>query len=54
VKRLCAAVGAFAASYIGWWLGELMGGGIMTQFILSTITGGFGLYYGAKFGSRYQ
>ena len=31
----------------------IVGGGIMTQFILSTIAGGFGLYYGVKWGKRY-
>jgi len=53
VRKLCAFIGATATSYIGWYLGELVGGGVMTCFILSTIAGGFGLYYGAKWAKRY-
>ena len=54
MKRLLAFVGATITGYIGWYLGELVGGGIMTCFFLSTIAGGFGLYYGAKFARRYE
>ena len=54
MKKLFALIGATATSYIGWYLGELVGGGFMTCFILSTIAGGFGLYYGAKFARRYE
>ena len=49
MKKLFGFIGATAASYVGWWLGEVVGGGIMTQYMLSTIAGGFGLYYGIKF-----
>lgn len=48
MKKLCGFVGATAASYLGWWLGGLFGG-IMTQYMVSTVAGGFGLYYGIKF-----
>ncbi len=54
MKKLLAFVGATVTSYVGWYLGKLLGGGIMTCFILSTIAGGFGLYYGAKFARRYE
>jgi hypothetical protein len=54
VKKLLGFLGATAASYIGWYLGEVVGGGIMTSFILSTIAGGFGLYYGVKYAKRYE
>jgi hypothetical protein len=54
MKKLFGFLGATAASYIGWYLGEVVGGGFMTCFILSTIAGGFGLYYGAKYARRYE
>ena len=53
MPKLFGFIGGTAASYVGWYLGEIVGGGIMTQFILSTIAGGFGLYYGVKWGKRY-
>ena len=49
MTKLFGFIGGTVASYIGWYLGELVGGGFMTQFILSTIAGGFGLYYGVKY-----
>jgi hypothetical protein len=35
-------------SYVGWWLGAFVG--VETAFIVSTIFGGFGLWYGARVG----
>ena len=54
MKKLFGFLGATLASYAGWALGEAFGGGFMTCFILSTIAGGFGLYYGVKFAKRYE
>jgi hypothetical protein len=55
MRKLFGFIGGTATSYIGWWLGSLIpGAGFMTCFILSTITGGFGLYYGVKYAKRYE
>jgi len=49
VKKLCGFIGGTAASYIGWYAASLIpGAGFMTEFIVSTITWGFGAYYGVK------
>jgi len=44
--KLAGFLGMTAASWIGWFLTERFG--IMTAFIFSTICGGFGMYYAAK------
>lgn len=54
MRKLFGFIGATAASYVGWWLGGVVGGEFMTQFILSTIAAGFGLYYGVKLAKRYE
>ena len=54
MKKLCGFVGMTVAGYAGSILAEKLGGGIMSSYIVGTITGGFGLYYGWKFGQRYE
>ncbi|MDE3054740.1 MAG: hypothetical protein KGL38_13845 [Gemmatimonadota bacterium] len=46
MKKLFGTLGATAASTVGWMLVAKMG--IMTAFIVSTIAGGVGAYYGVK------
>ncbi len=52
-KWLVAMVVSTIFSIVGAWIGKMMGGAFMTQFILSTIAGGFGLWYGAKWAKMY-
>ena len=50
MRKLLGFVGTTAASYAGWYAASLIpGAGFMTEFIISTIAGGFGLYYGVKY-----
>ena len=50
MKKLLGFVGTTVASYAGWYAASLIpGAGFMTEFIVSTIAGGFGLYYGIKY-----
>lgn len=46
MKKLFGFLGATIASTIGWYAAVKLG--FMTAFIVSTIAGGFGLYYGVK------
>ena len=46
MKKLFGVLGSTAASFIGWYAAVKFG--FMTAFIVSTIAGGFGLYYGVK------
>jgi hypothetical protein len=50
--KLSGFLGATLASYAGWYLGAPVG--MFTAFLLSIVGGGVGLYYGRKFGKRYQ
>jgi len=50
MRKLLGFLGGTVASYAGWYLASLIpGAGFMTEFMVSTITGGFGLYYGVKY-----
>ena len=51
--KLGGFVGGTVVSTIVWYLVEAMGGGFMTAFFVSTIAGGFGMYYGVKIARRY-
>jgi ABC-type phosphate transport system permease subunit len=52
MSKLLGFVGSIVASYIGWYLAAPFG--FMTAFIVSTVAAGFGLYYGIKYGKRYE
>ena len=50
MNKLFGFLGTTIASYVGWYAASLIpGAGFMTEFLISTIAGGFGLYYGVKF-----
>jgi hypothetical protein len=53
VVKLGGFVGGTVVSTVVWYLVEAIGGGFMSAFIVSTIAGGFGAYYGVKFAKRY-
>ena len=46
MKKLFGFLGGSITSTIGWYAAAKFG--FMTAFIVSTIAGGFGLYYGVK------
>lgn len=46
MKKLLGTLGAFIGSTIGWMVAAKIG--MMTAFIVSTIAGGVGGYYGVK------
>jgi hypothetical protein len=46
MKKLIPWIAMLVASSAGWWLGAKAG--IMTAFMVSTVAGGFGLYFGAR------
>ena len=46
MKKLFGSIGAFVASTAGWYATAKLG--FMTAFVVSTVAGGFGLYYGVK------
>lgn len=47
MKKLFGLFGSAIGSTIGWYATAKIG--FMTAFIVSTIAGGVGLYYGVKF-----
>jgi hypothetical protein len=47
MKKLFGFLGTTIASTAGWYAAAKFG--FMTAFVVSTIAGGFGLYYGIKF-----
>ena len=49
--KLGAGIGAFVASTVTGIVTARFG--FMTSFLLSTVAGGFGMYYGAKIGRKY-
>lgn len=50
MRKLFGFIGTTVATYAGWYLASLIpGAGFMTEFIISTIAGGFGLYYAVKY-----
>lgn len=53
VVKLGGFVGGTVVSTVVWYLVEAVGGGFMSAFIVSTIAGGFGIYYGVKVAKRY-
>ncbi|HEY5220066.1 MAG TPA: hypothetical protein VIJ16_09680 [Gemmatimonadaceae bacterium] len=46
MKKLFGTLGAFLGSTLGWYAVAKLG--FMTAFIVSTIVGGVGAYYGVK------
>ena len=46
MKKLLGTVGMFVGSTIGWFAAAKIG--FMTAFIVSTVAGGVGAYYGVK------
>lgn len=44
--KLCIFIAMTVFSYLGWWLGSLLGGGIMTSFWLSGLGTMIGIYLG--------
>lgn len=52
MKKLCGTLGTFVGSTVGWYATAKFG--FMTAFIVSTIAGGVGLYYGIKFARQYE
>ena len=48
MRKIFGFVGGLAASTLFGWLGSKIG--FMTGFFLGTIAGGFGMYYGARYG----
>lgn len=46
MKKLCGTLGAFVGSTVGWYAAAKLG--FLTAFIVSTVGGGVGLYYGVK------
>lgn len=46
MKKLFGTLGAFIGSTVGWYAAVKLG--FMTAFVVSTIAGGVGLYYGVK------
>jgi hypothetical protein len=53
VVKLGGFVGGTVVSTVVWYLVEAVGGGFMSAFLVSTIAGGFGIYYGVKIAKRY-
>ncbi|MFI5231388.1 MAG: hypothetical protein ACHQSE_02630 [Gemmatimonadales bacterium] len=53
VVKLGGFVGGTVVSTVAWYLVEAIGGGFMSAFLVSTIAGGFGIYYGVKIAKRY-
>jgi hypothetical protein len=50
MKKLLGTLGMFVGSTIGWFAAAKIG--FMTAFIVSTIGGGVGAYYGVKAGKN--
>lgn len=53
VKKLAGFAGTIVGSYLGWYVGEALSG-MGLAFVLSMVGTGVGLYYGRKFGARYE
>ena len=54
MRTLFGFIGTTAATYAGWYAASLIpGAGFMTEFIISTIAGGFGLYYAVKYARQH-
>ena len=51
--KLAAFAGSTVGGYIGWAVGDRLGG-FMTAIILSMIGTGVGMYYGAKIAREYE
>jgi len=50
MKKPLMFAGATVGSYLGWWIGALVGG--FTAFVVSMIGFGFGLYAGSRLATR--
>jgi hypothetical protein len=50
--KLSGFVGSIVGSYAFWYLGAPIG--MFTGLMFSIVGGGVGLYYGRKFGKRYE
>ena len=46
MQRLLISLGIVIGSYLGWWLGAKLHGGIMTRFTLSSLLSMVGVYVG--------
>lgn len=47
MNKLVVSLCSLAASYVGWWLGEQVGG-FMTAFMVSIVGTGLGIYAGKR------
>lgn len=52
MSKLLGFVGTMVGSYAGWYLAASLG--FFTAMMVSCVGAGVGLYYGRKFGKRYE
>jgi len=50
--KLLIILGSTIGSYLGWWIGEAVGGEIVLPFCISAIGAAFGIYLGWKVGKE--
>ena len=53
MTKLIILLTSTVGSYAGWWVGSRFGG-IMTEFMLSMVGTGIGIYYGRKVAQHYE
>ena len=46
MTKLMGFIGLTVASWAGWYIARPFG--LVAAFVVSTVAGGFGMYYGAK------
>lgn len=52
MKGLMGFIGATIASAVGGYLAKMLGMELFGQFMIGSIAGGFGMYYGIKSAKR--
>ena len=54
MNKLCIAVGTLVGSYLGWWVGEVLGSEFFVNFLLSGVGSIIGVYGGWKLARRFS
>ncbi len=48
--KLFIFLGTTIGSYLAWWLAELLGADFLVAFLVSSVGGAVGIYFGWKLG----
>jgi hypothetical protein len=46
--KLFIFIGTTVGSYLAWWLAEFFGAGLLLAFLISSVGGAIGIYFGWK------